>query len=214
MSNSKSIKEPIKANKKNKATILIFIVIDLVVLILSIVIPLILVSLNQKESCSEHIENLGGNLWILGRALGFTTLIWFIFTIIIGANTKKIGKLFKSYQKAKNYHCFHAFLTNIIFIIHVGVLLNSDPWGPLIFKGEYNHIPLPLFIIKIWTGVFFAIIMVGSSLMFYFLRDVRRLKKFGYKRFIRLHHIMLLLTVFLAIHIFLINTELMIIWWG
>ena len=214
MSSGDTTKNSIKKRKNKFSAFLIFIVIDLVVLILSIAIPFLLVSLNQSDSCSEHIESLGGSLWILGRTLGFTTLIWFIFTIIIGAKTKKIGKFFHSYQIAKNYHCINAFLTNIFFIIHVAVLLNSDPWGPLIFSGEYNHIPFPLFVVKIWTGIFFAVIMVGSSLMFFILRDIRILKKFGYKRFIRVHHIMLLLTIFLAIHIFLINTELMIIWWG
>jgi len=191
-----------------------FLMIDLIVLVLSIIIPLILVSLNQASICDHHIEDEGGGSWLLGRALGFTTLIWFIFTSIKGARTKKIAKIFHSYPKAKNYHCLSAFLTNAINFIHFIALLASDTWGPLILEGESNHMPLGLFLTKFWTGVAFGIIMIITSLMFYYLRDIERLKKFGYKRFIKVHHIMLLATIILSIHIFLINTEILVLFWG
>ena len=200
--------------QKGKNLFKIFLMIDLIVLILSIVIPLILVSLNQASSCDHHIEDEGGSGWILGRALGFTTLIWFIFTSFKGARTKKIAKIFHAYPKAKNYHCLSAFLTNIINFAHFIALLSSDPWGPLILDGESNHMPLNLFLTKFWTGIAFGIIMIITSLMFYYLRDVKRLRKFGYKRFIKVHHIMLLATILLSLHVFLINTEIMVLFWG
>ncbi len=219
MSNSKNLSEDNNLNQSKKHSTeknwyRLFLILNLILLIISIIIPLILVNLNQTGSCLHHIEEEGGFSWILGRALGFSTLIWFIFSTFIGAKTKKIAKLFHSYPKAKNYHCISAFITNILFLIHVLVLLNSDPWGPLIFEREYNHMPPALFAIKIWTGIIFGIVMFLSSFLFLYLKDVKKLKKFGYKKFIKIHYIMLILTIVLAIHIFFINTEIMIISWG
>lgn len=191
-----------------------YLLIDLLILILSILIPLGLISLNQTAACTHHFEEGGGFLWILGRALGFATFIWVSFTLFKGTQTKKLAKKFESYPKAKDYHCFSALTTNLIFAVHVLVLLNSDPWGPLIFEGEYNHIPLGLFITKLWTGIIFGAIMVAVTVLFFYLRDKERFKKFGYKRFIRVHHIMLIFTLVLAVHIFLINTEVIVILWG
>ncbi len=212
--NSKILKNSPNGKKNVSKMILLFIALDIIVLIISFILPYIFVSINQSESCLHHFEDFANNPWILGRALGFTTFIWFAFTVIIGANTKKIGKLFNSYQTAKNFHCLHALITSLIFVAHVVTLLNSDPWGPLIFRTEYNHLPFSLFVAKIWTGIIFAIVMIGTTIMFFYLRNVNRLKKFGYKRFIKIHHFMLLMTMILAVHIFLINTELMIILWG
>lgn len=191
-----------------------YILLDLIILGFSLLIPIILISFNQTNACIHHIEQSGGTLWILGRALGFTTFIWLGITLYKGAKTKIIAKKFDSYPKAKNYHCFSALLTNIIFITHVLLLLNSDPWGPLIFRGEYSHMPLGLFVIKLWTGIIFGVIMVAVTILFFYLRDTDRFKKFGYKLFIRIHYIMLIFTIILAIHIFLINTEILVILWG
>ena len=200
--------------KKGNNWILIFLILDLIILFLSFIIFLNLITLNQDASCLHHIEEFGGTSWILGRTLGFTTLIWFIYTAIKGAKTKKIGKLFSSYQKAKNYHCLSATITISINLLHYFALLTSDPWGPLIFSGESNHMPFILFVTKFWTGVIFGIFMIISTVLFFYLRDVKRLRKFGYKRFIKVHHIMLLATIVLAVHIFLINIEILIIFWG
>jgi len=63
-----------KAVKKS-SKLLYFIILDIIILIISIGIPLFLVSLNQTGSCLHHIEEGNVNLWILGRALGFMTLI-------------------------------------------------------------------------------------------------------------------------------------------
>ncbi len=98
--------------------------------------------------------------------------------------------------------------------MHVFLLLFSDPWGGLIFEGEYNHLPFGLFLTKLVTGVVFAGIMVAVTILFFYLRDMERFKKFGYKKFIRVHYIMLISSFILAIHIFLINTEIMVIFWG
>ena len=213
-SKSKSSKDEKVKNKKKGTWLPLFLILDLIILILSIAIPLNLISLNQDASCLHHIEDSGGSSWILGRTLGFTTLIWFIYSAIKGAKTKKIGKLFHSYQKAKNYHCLSAFITNSINLVHFIALITSDPWGPLILEGESNHMPYNLFVTKFWTGVIFGIIMIITTIMFFYLRDVKRLSKFGYKRFIKVHHIMLLATIILAIHIFLINTEILVVLWG
>lgn len=203
-----------KGKAREKGYYYLFILLTIIVLILSILIPLILIYQNQTGSCAHHIEESGGFSWILGRALGFSTLINITFTSIIGANTKKIAKIIKSYNWVKNFHCFNAFLTISVFFLHVGFLFASDPWGPMIFEGEYNHIPYPLFIIKLWTGIIFAVLMLASSFLFLYLKDVKKLKKFGYKNLIRLHDIMLISSVFLAVHIFLINIEIIILLWG
>ena len=200
-----------------------FIVLDVILLVFSILIPFILVNANQTGSCLHHLEEENGSLWVVGRALGFTTFIWFIISTLFGINTKKLAKVFKSYQKALflvSYlplivlHCVNAAITIIVFLIHVGSLLGSEPWGELIFDGEYKHIPYPLFVTKLWTGVLFGIVMFSVSVSAFYFRDMKRMKKFGYKNFIKIHYIMLSLSVILGIHIFLINTELLIIFWG
>ena len=203
------MEKPLK--KSNKLTS--FIVLDIILLIFSILIPFLLVNVNQTESCLHHLEE-DGSLWIVGRSLGFTTFIWFIINTLFGINTKKLAKVFNSYQKARDFHCLNAAITIIVFLVHIGTLLGSDPWGELIFDGEYNHIPYPLFMTKIWTGVLFGIIMFSVSVSAFYFRDMNRMKKFGYKNFIKIHYIMLSLSVILGIHIFLINTELLIIFWG
>ncbi len=192
----------------------LFLVIILIILIISIIIPLFLVNLNQNRSCLHHIEEDNGTLWIVGRALGFTTFVWFIVSSIFGINTKKIAKSFKSYQKARNLHCLNATITITVFLIHIGTLLGSDPWGDLIFDGEYNHIPYPLFMVKLWTGILFGLIMFSVALSAFYFRDLERMKKFGFKNFIKVHYIMLSLSFLLGIHIFLINTEFLILFWG
>ncbi|MFX1410377.1 MAG: hypothetical protein ACFFA6_08490 [Promethearchaeota archaeon] len=191
-----------------------FIILDIIVLIISIVIPLLLVSLNQTGSCLHHIEEGNGNLWVLGRALGFTTLIWFIISTLFGVYTKKLARVFSSYSKARDFHCLNASITIIIFLTHISSLLTSDPWGSLVFDGKYNHIPYNLFMIKLWTGVIFGIIMFSVFLSAFYFRNMENMKKFGFRNFIKLHYIMLSLSIILAVHIFLINTELLIIFWG
>ena len=202
-----------KAGKKS-SKLMIFIILDVIILIISITVPLILVSLNQTGSCLHHIEEEGGNFWVLGRALGFTALIWFIVSTVFGIYTKKLARVFNSYPKARDFHCLNASITLIIFFAHIGSLLSSDPWGPLIFDGESNHIPTALFMIKIGTGVIFGIIMASVSFSAFYFRNMNRMKKFCFKNFIKLHYIMLSLSIILAIHIFLINTEMMIIFWS
>lgn len=200
--------------KKKRSILSLYITLDIIFLILSIVVPFLLVRQNQTGSCLHHIEDSGGSLWIVGRALGFTTLIWFFISTIYGIRTKKLAKAFKSYKKARDFHCLNATLTNIIFLIHIASLLSSDPWGDLIFDGEYNHIPFPLFITKLGTGIIFGIVMFFVSLSAFYFRDMKRMKKFGFNNFIKIHYIMLSLSVLLGIHVFLINTEILIIFWG
>lgn len=203
-----------QATKKKSSKISIYITLDIIFLILSIIIPYVLVSQNQTGSCLHHIEDSEGSLWIVGRSLGFSTLIWFIISTIYGIRTKKLARAFGSYKKARDFHCLNALVTNIIFIIHVASLLSSEPWGDLIFDGEFNHIPPPLFITKLATGIIFGVVMFFVNMSAFYFRDMKRMKKFGFKNFIRIHYIMLSLSILLGIHIFLINTELLVIYWG
>ncbi len=204
------MEKPIK--KTNKLPF--FIVLETILLVVSILIPFILVNANQTGSCLHHLAEDNGFLWIMGRSFGFTTFIWFIISTLYGINTKKLARVFKSYKIARDLHCLNAAITITLFLIHVGTLLGSEPWGDLIFSGEYNHIPYPLFLTKILTGVLFAIIMVSISGSAFYFRDLNKMKRFGFKKFIKLHYIMLALSVILGMHIFLINTELLIIFWG
>jgi hypothetical protein len=191
-----------------------YVILEVILLIFSILIPYLLVNANQTGSCLHHLEEDNGSLWIVGRALGFTTFIWFLISTLFGIKTKKLAKAFGSYKKARDLHCLNAAITLIVFFVHVGSLLGSEPWGELIFDGEANHLPYPLFITKVLTGVLFGIIMASVSLSAFYFRDMSRMKKFGYKNFIKIHYIMLGLSVILGIHIFLINTEILIIFWG
>lgn len=199
---------------KKSSKLSFYIILDIILLILSTIIPYILVSQNQTGSCLHHIEDSEGSLWIVGRAFGFSTLIWFIISTIYGIKTKKLAKIFRSYKKARDFHCLNALLTNIIFIIHIASLLSSDPWGELIFDGEYNHIPFPLFWIKLATGIIFGIVMFSVSMIAFYFRDMNRMKKFGFKNFITIHYVMLFLSILLGIHVFLINTEILVLFWG
>ncbi|MFX0002568.1 MAG: hypothetical protein ACFE9C_06705 [Candidatus Hodarchaeota archaeon] len=191
-----------------------FIVLEAILLVISIIIPFILVNANQTASCLHHLEEDNGVLWIVGRTFGFTTFIWFLISNLFGINTKKLARVFKSYKIARDLHCMNATITITTFLIHIGTLLGSEPWGDLIFSGEYNHIPYPLFLTKLLTGVLFGVIMVLVSGTAFYFRDIKKMKKFGYKNFIKIHYIMLSLSVILGVHIFLINTELLIIFWG
>jgi predicted ferric reductase len=142
--------------------------------------------------------------------LGFTTLSWFILSSFQGFTTNKHAKLFHGKRKAKDFHCIGALITNIILGFHVLFLFISEPWRSVALAKNIEHYPYNLFLIKIWTGIIFAFIMIFVSILSFYLRDMKKLKKFGYKRFILVHRIMLILTIILVIHIFLINTELWI----
>ncbi len=204
------MEKPVKQAK----SLTYFIVLDIVILVISILIPLMLVKANQTGSCLHHLEEDNGILWVVGRSFGFTTFIWFIISTLFGIKTKKLAKVLKSYKSARDLHCLNATIMIVVFLVHIGTLLGSEPWSDLIFDGEYNHIPYPLFLIKIWTGVLFGIIMVSVSGSAFYFRDLNKMKRFGFKKFIKLHYIMLSLSIILGIHIFLINTELLIIFWG
>jgi len=200
--------------EKPKQLFFFIIIIQLIILFFSIIIPFILVNSNQTGSCLHHFEENHGIFWIVGRSMGFTAFTWFIISALYGINTKKLAQRLKSYQKARDLHCLNAAITLMVFLVHVGALLGSDPWGGLIFEGEYNHIPYPLFIVKLWTGILFGVIMISVAISAFYFRDMNKMKKFGFKNFIKIHYIMLSFSFVLAIHIFLINTELLVIIWG
>lgn len=205
----------LKQSSSNKSTkLLIYLGLDIIFLILSIIIPLILVGRNQTGSCLHHIEDSEASGWIIGRALGFSTFMWFIITTVYGIRTKKLGRAFKSYQKARDFHCLNAAINITLLMIHVTSLLASDPWGELLFDREYNHLPFPLFLTKLLMGIIFGLVMFSVSLTSIIFRDMKRMKRFGFKNFIKIHYIMLSLSFVLAIHIFLINTEILVMFWG
>ena len=191
-----------------------FVILEVILLMFSILIPYFLVNANQTGSCLHHLNEDNGFLWIVGRAFGFTTFTWFIISALFGIKTKKIANVFGSYKKARDLHCLNATITIVVFLVHIGSLLGSEPWGDLIFDGEANHLPYPLFLTKVLTGVLFGIIMVSVSVSAFYFRDLSRMKRFGFKNFIKIHYIMLSLSMILGIHIFLINTEILIIFWG
>ena len=204
------MEKPVK--KSNKLPY--FVILVFILLVGSILIPFILVNANQTGSCLHHLEEDNGILWVIGRSFGFTTFIWFIISTLFGITTKKLAQSFNSYKNARDLHCLNAAITIVVFLIHIGTLLGSEPWGDLIFNGEYNHIPYPLFLTKLLTGVLFGIIMVSVTGSAFYFRDMNKMKRFGYKRFIKLHYVMLSLSVILGVHIFLINTEILIMFWG
>ncbi len=201
-------------SQKESNKLFFLIITDAILLGVSILIPFILVNANQTGSCLHHLSEDNGILWVVGRSLGFTTFIWFIISTLFGINTKKLARVFKSYKNARDLHCLNAAITITTFLIHISTLLGSDPWGDLIFDGDYNHIPLPLFLTKLLTGVVFGIIMFSVSISAFYFRDMEKMKRFGFKKFKKLHYFMLSLSLILGIHIFLINTEIIIIFWG
>ena len=198
--------------KKTQKLFNIYIAIDVIILIISIMIPYLLVRLNQEiNGCGHHSFSsvgAGATFWIWGRSLGFTCFIWFCISTFRGYTTKKNAAKFKSMAKAKNLHCYEVLLTITILAFHIIFLVTSEPWRSLIIGKNVAHQSFYFFTLKIWTGIFFGIIMVGSSILFFSLKNVKKLKKFGYKKMIWVHRIMLIFTIALAIHIFLINTEL------
>jgi hypothetical protein len=56
--------------------------------------------------------------------------------------------------------------------------------------------------------------MLSVSVISIIFRDMNRMKRFGFKNFIKIHYIMLSLSFLLAIHMFLINTEILVMFWG
>jgi len=197
---------------KKYFTILIFIYL------LAIIVPYILVNLNHSiNHCNHHTSpknGLDGVLWILGRSLGFSLFISFVITSYVGYKMRPLAKKFHAMKKARFLHHFSSIITLLLLSIHVLALVFSEPWNSLIFEFEKNHFPLTIFLLKLWTGIIFGIMMTFLLIFFFLLREPKKMRKFGYKRFIFLHRVMMIATILLAIHIFLLNTELVIMFYG
>ena len=197
---------------KKYFTILIFIYL------LAIIVPYILVNLNHSiNHCNHHTSpknGLDGFLWILGRSLGFSLFISFVITSYVGYKMRSLAKKFHAMKKARFLHHFSSIITLLLLSIHVLALVFSEPWNSLIFEFEKNHFPLTIFLLKLWTGILFGIMMTFLLILFFLLREPKKMRKFGYKRFIFLHRVMMIATILLAIHIFLLNTELVIMFYG
>jgi len=201
-----------KSNAPKKNWFSFFNLLDVIVLILSIIIPVVLIFLNQSiNGCGQHMfSDLGPGAygWIWGRSLGFSCLTWFCYAMFKGFTVKKQAKLFGNMKKAKNLHCRTAIISIIILLLHIILLIATDPWRNIILRRRVEHFPYIFYMVKIWTGIIFGIIMVASSILFIYLRDLKKLRKFGYKNLIWVHRIMLICVILLAIHILYINTEI------
>ncbi|MFX1259919.1 MAG: hypothetical protein ACFFAN_18875 [Promethearchaeota archaeon] len=207
--------------KKNKSTFTkekpwftINLIIEFLLIFFSIMIPHIFILINHEiNSCSHHIKGKrteDGLLWIWGRTFGFTALIWFIISIYQGFTMNKHAKLFHSKTKARDLHCISSFLSILFMGIHLFILYISEPWRSIFLLRKREHLPMNLFLIKIWTGIIFGVIMVFVSLLSVFARKPTIMNKIGYKRFKLIHWILLASTLILIFHIIFINTELWI----
>ncbi|MHA1148823.1 MAG: hypothetical protein ACTSR8_11345 [Promethearchaeota archaeon] len=190
----------------------LFFLLDITILVLSIAIPLTLVIINQYlYTCNHHNFNqLKGGAWgwIIGRSLGFTVVIWFGYTMIKGFSVKKNAKLVKDIKWAKRIHCKTALVTVGILYLHVLILVLTEPWRSIILQGRVKHLPYAYYLIKFWTGIIFGGIMITCVIFFLYIQNLKRLKKFGYRKFILVHRIMMICVILLVFHIIFINTEI------
>lgn len=188
-----------------------YLIIEFIIVILSIVIPHSLILLNHRFSgCGHHSGGQDGDLWEWGRALGLTALIWFIISSFQGFTMNKHARLFHKKRKARDLHCVSSLLCILFVLLHLYYLFISEPWRSILLLRDREHFTYRIFQFKIGTGVYFAIIMILVSILSFAARDVKFMKKIGYKRFRIIHWIMMVSTVILIIHIFYINTEIWI----
>ncbi|MBD3255189.1 MAG: hypothetical protein GF383_08850 [Candidatus Lokiarchaeota archaeon] len=190
----------------------VYITIMFIIGIISILVPYYSILLiHDIFGCGHHNSGLDGFFWQMGRALGFSSLIWFIISSIQGVTMNKHAKLFRKKAKARDLHCISSFLCIALTIIHLVLLFVSEPWRSIILRTDSEHFSLTIFRGKILSGVVFAVIMSAVSILSMFARKPKFMKKIGYRRFKIIHKIMMLSTVILLFHIIFINTELWII---
>jgi len=189
-----------------------YLIIELIIVILSIIIPHnIIILIHRLYGCGHHSGGTDGDLWEWGRAFGWTALIWFIISSFQGFTMNKHAKLFHKKRKARYLHCISSVLCILFFLLHVYYLFISEPWRSIFFMSDRAHFTYQMFQFKIGTGIYMAIIMISVSLLSFAALDAKVMKKIGYKRFRIIHWIMIVSTIILAVHVLYINTEVWII---
>ncbi len=204
--------------KRNIPWFAIYLLIIAIILYFSVVIPYeIIKDISRNYGCTHHTtvgREADGILWMRGRALGFTTLIWFIISTFQGIFMNKHAKLFHKKKRARDLHCISSFLCILFMTIHVYFLLTSEPWRSIFLGLDRKHFSTRVFQIKIQTGIIFGTIMTIVSVFSVFARKPKYMKKIGYKKFKVIHWIMMIFTILLIVHILYINTELWIMGYG
>jgi predicted ferric reductase len=193
----------------------IYLIIELIAVILSVIIPHnFIILIHAYYGCGHHSGGIDGDLWEWGRALGFTALIWFIISSLQGFTMNKHAKFFhkKGKRKARDIHCISSILCVFFAGVHVYLLFVSEPWRSIFLKTDSEHFSWRIFQFKIGTGVYFMTVMTIVSMLSFAARDTKFMKKIGYKRFRWIHWIMIISTVILIVHILYINTEIWIIY--
>ena len=208
---------PLK-RKRNIPWFAIYLLVMVIILYFSVVIPYeIIKDISRSYGCTHHTtggREADGILWMRGRALGFTALIWFIISSFQGIFMNKHAKLFHKKRKARDLHCISSILCILFMTIHVYFLLTSEPWRSIFLGLDREHFSTRVFQIKIQTGITFATIMTIVSILSLFARKPKYMRKIGYKRFKIIHWIMMIFTIVLIIHVLYINTELWIMGYG
>ena len=206
------------SEKKRIPWYTIYLLVMVIILYLSIVIPYeIIKEISRSYGCTHHTtggREADGILWMRGRALGFTALIWFIISTIQGIFMNKHAKLFHKKRKARDLHCISSFLCILFVFIHVYFLFISEPWRSIFLGLDRRHFSTEIFQLKIQSGIIFLIIMTSVSILSVITRKSKYMKKIGYKRFRIIHWIMMVFTILLAFHVLYINTELWIMGYG
>jgi len=207
---SQNIKQFLEDKKIN--LFLLYLIIELIIVILSVIIPHnLIILIHRLYGCGHHSGGADGDIWEWGRALGWTALIWFIISSFQGFTMNKHAKLFHKKRKARYLHCISSVLCILFFLLHVYYLFISEPWRSIFLMRDKAHFSYRIFQFKIGTGIYMAIIMISVSLLSFAALDAKVMKKIGYKRFRIIHWIMIVSTVILIIHILYINTEIWII---
>ncbi|TFG07307.1 MAG: hypothetical protein EU539_05240, partial [Promethearchaeota archaeon] len=117
-----------KVKKYQITAFQVYLIVELVIIYLSIVIPHeIILSIHRDYGCGHHSGGIDGDLWEWGRALGFTSLIWFAISSFQGFLMNKHAKLFHKKSKARDLHCFSSFVCIFFVLVHVYFLYISEP---------------------------------------------------------------------------------------
>ena len=199
--------------KKMSSAFVVYFLIEIFVIFLSVVIPFNIIRfISHNFGCTRH--NRGGLLWMVGRTLGFTSLIWFLISSFQGILMNKHAKLFHSKKRARDLHCLSSFLAIIMMFLHFYILFISEPWRSIVLRTDRAHFPQEVFRLKIILGIIFGTIMTSVSVLSVLARNPKIMKKIGYKRFKWIHWFMMVSTIILIIHVIYINTELWIMGFG